>query len=57
VVLEWIKDSVPIRISHLLAIGLDFHRPYQWWDRIKPGWNPPFGNPTFETPKPPDTLA
>jgi hypothetical protein len=24
-------------------------RPYDWWDKIKPGWNPPFGRPTFES--------
>lgn len=27
-----------------------FKRPYEWWDKMKEGWNPPFGRPTFETP-------
>jgi hypothetical protein len=26
-----------------------FNRPFDWWDKRKPGWNFPFGNPTFET--------
>lgn len=28
-----------------------FTRPYDWWEKVKPGWNPPFGKPTFETPE------
>jgi hypothetical protein len=26
-----------------------FDRPFDWWDKRKPGWNFPFGKPTFET--------
>ena len=28
-----------------------FRRPYKWAEGIKPGWNPPFGRPTFVTPE------
>ena len=26
-----------------------FTRPYDWWENIKPGWNPPFGRSTYES--------
>jgi hypothetical protein len=40
----WVHDASEGKTSDWI-----FTRPYDWWDRIKPGWNPPFGKPTFET--------
>ena len=40
----WLLDASAGKTSDWI-----FSRPYAWWDKIKPGWNPPFGKPTFES--------
>lgn len=40
----WVHDASEGKTSDWI-----FTRPYDWWDKIKPGWHPPFGNPTYET--------
>jgi hypothetical protein len=40
----WLLDAAEGVTSNWI-----FTRPYDWWARIKPGWNPPFGRPTFDT--------
>jgi hypothetical protein len=40
----WLLDGEEGKTSDWI-----FTRPYDWWDQIKTGWNPPFGKPTFET--------
>jgi hypothetical protein len=40
----WVLDASEGKTSDWI-----FSRPYKWWDEMKPGWNPPFGKPTFET--------
>lgn len=40
----WLLDAEEGKTSDWI-----FTRPYDWRDKIKSGWNPPFGKPTFET--------
>ena len=42
----WLLEASEGKVSDWI-----FRRPYAWKDKVKPGWHPPFGDPTFATPE------